>query len=144
MGQLPSKPEPSCGRETSLPSRTVLGHVDPRSDAAVEQALQVILGERIAPAVPDQGGEGGNRAGIARFELGEGGDVSRVCRLALSSGVSGSNTRIGWLRPRSTRSPTGRPKKPSARSAAAALTQMRVPSCLLTASRREAALMVSP
>ncbi len=45
-------------------------------------------------------------------------------------------------RPRSTRSPTGRPRKPTVASATAALTRMRVP-ILLAASSLEAVLMMS-
>lgn len=61
-----------------------------------------------------------------------------------SSLDKGLNARSGLPRPRSIKPPTGRPLKARAPSAMAALTQIRVPSCLFAASRRAAVIMVSP
>src|SRR5208282_391864 len=52
-----------------------LRHLDPRADAAVEQPLQMVLGERVSRPFPDQGGEGGERARVAGLKPGEGGDI---------------------------------------------------------------------
>ena len=62
----------------------------------------------------------------------------RLRRTAARRRVSGS------LRPRSIRSPTGRPRKSCTFRASVPLTQMRVPSCLFASSSRAAILMVSP
>ena len=67
MGQLPSKPEPNGACGMSLAPLIVLRHLDPRTGTTVEQPLEVILGERVSRPLSDQGGEGGKRAGIARF-----------------------------------------------------------------------------
>ena len=58
--------------------------------------------------------------------------------------VTTDTFRIAAVLPRNMRSPTGRPGNLSIFFTRSPLTQMRVPSCLLTASSRAATLMVSP
>ena len=99
--------------QRAMKSRDRLLRHDLRSHPAVEQPFQVILRERVRRAFAHQRGEGGERGWIARLELGEGVGIGSPRDFALSSAGSGSNTRIGSLRPRSMRSPTGRPTKPS-------------------------------
>ena len=124
--------------------RANLRHFDSRSAFPVQQSPQMILRKRVRRGFADQCGEGGERAWIAGLSLREGVGIGQGTTVLRSSGRNGSKTRMGSVRPLRRRSPTGRPTNPSARSAAAALTQMRVPSCLLTASSRAAVLIVSP
>jgi hypothetical protein len=74
--------------------------------------------------------ERGHRPGVTGFELGKRLEIA-CCR---GSRPSGSNARSGSVLPRKIKSPIGRPRKPSTVPANVALTQTRVPSCLLAAS----------
>jgi hypothetical protein len=93
--------------------------LNPGAGLAVEEPLEMVLREWVVWAFAKQSGESRERAGVPRLELREGlaiGDREGARPFVFRKRLEGAEALAPAL---SKRSPTGRPKNPSARSAAA-------------------------
>ena len=72
-----------AARYMPSPATAASVHRDPRAGRAVQQPLQMEAGELIVRALADLRREGRQRAGIARFQLGEGLQIARRRRIVV-------------------------------------------------------------
>ena len=141
-----SRPFISPVRTSAEASRATafLFHRDPRTGCPIEQPLEMEACELIVGMLADVRCESRNCTGIGSLQLSERIQVTR-CRRVFEL------LHPDWLEGTQRLSPTPQNEvadRPALKvldlAASIALTQMRVPSCLLAASSRAATLMVSP